>query len=644
MFYHVLGCQNLPTLPTIAMELLEKTRDPDVSMKEIARLVQSDVGLASRILRTVNSSFFGLSKPCNSIDRALNYLGLKAVKSLVLGFSMVNFSRCMKDRDFDLGTYWRRTILSATAARLLAVSTRACDADEAFTAGLFQDMGILALFIAIPEQYAPVLAGAPECHTRFAAHEAASLGFNHAQVGAALAEKWKMPANLVAGIRFHHDPDSADPRFLPIVRTIALGGIAADTMIVPQPGKSLAELKTRAAAWFHCEGDEVESLLERVNVAARELADLLDQNIGQLPEPQEILARANQQLIESQITTQREAVELERRAAELQTQTMTDALTGIANRKRFDALVAESFRNAAAGNNPLAILFADADKFKPVNDTYGHQAGDLVLIDLARRMKQTVGAAGEVCRYGGEEFAVVLPGCAASQAAAIAERIRQTIASTPFDLSAVEGAPRALKVTVSVGVAAWEPDAGQPLDSIEQLVQQADQAVYDAKHAGRNRVRVYGDQPASASIPTQGAFPLLLLQRDPLTANILRQAFIAAGAREITTAQSLGDARKRLSQWRPQESAAPGGLVITEWRLPDGDASALLQMLSTPPWGDAWRVVTLLDDDAQHEQARRACPQATGLFRKQEIASDLAAWAAARWVEFLQGLRTSQAA
>ena len=85
MLEKILACPNLPTFPTVAAEVLKLTSDPDVSMDDIAKLIKSDQGLATRVLKTVNSSFYGLSKPCSTIERAMGFIGIKAIKSLVLG-------------------------------------------------------------------------------------------------------------------------------------------------------------------------------------------------------------------------------------------------------------------------------------------------------------------------------------------------------------------------------------------------------------------------------------------------------------------------------------------------------------------------------------------------------------------------------
>ncbi len=152
----VLSCPRLPTLPGVALSLMELTRNPDVELGDIADLVQNDQALTGKILKTVNSSYYGLSQPCATIRRALAYLGLSTVTSLVLGFSLVELTGSC-DEEFDLPDYWRRCLASAAAARRIAMTTGACDPEEAFVAALMQDIGMLAMHAALKGDYDAVL-------------------------------------------------------------------------------------------------------------------------------------------------------------------------------------------------------------------------------------------------------------------------------------------------------------------------------------------------------------------------------------------------------------------------------------------------------------------------------------------------------
>jgi two-component system cell cycle response regulator len=145
--------------------------------------------------------------------------------------------------------------------------------------------------------------------------------------------------------------------------------------------------------------------------------------------------------------------------------------------RHLDSLIS----NAQKSNKPLAFLIMDIDHFKSVNDTHGHDIGDEVLREFANRISANIRGIDLACRYGGEEFVVVMPDTDVDFAYTIAERLRKSVETTPIEISR---APGALNVTISIGIAA---SAGGD-DNAEKLLHRADQALYRAKREGRNRV------------------------------------------------------------------------------------------------------------------------------------------------------------
>ncbi len=178
--------------------------------------------------------------------------------------------------------------------------------------------------------------------------------------------------------------------------------------------------------------------------------------------------------------TQRELIS-ERDA--LRRKTMLDPLTGLWNRQAAMEILERELAQAAVLGVPVALVMADIDHFKSINDGFGHLAGDAALHETARRLRSSVRAQDAVGRYGGEEFVMVLGGCDRGAAARIAETVRQQVAATP-----VAAGGEALQVRISAGVTATDPYA--PTPAVPALVQAADQALYRAKAAGRNRVEM----------------------------------------------------------------------------------------------------------------------------------------------------------
>ncbi|MDO8605899.1 MAG: diguanylate cyclase [Phaeospirillum sp.] len=160
-----------------------------------------------------------------------------------------------------------------------------------------------------------------------------------------------------------------------------------------------------------------------------------------------------------------------------------DGLTGIANRRSFDAALEQEWRRACRAGTPLSLLMIDVDHFKRYNDHYGHQAGDDCLRAVAAALAEIARRPGEVvARYGGEEFAVILPACGLDPARSLAERLREEVAARHLPHAA---SGTAAEVSVSIGVASLGGD-----DAVQALIAQADAALYRAKHGGRNRVSV----------------------------------------------------------------------------------------------------------------------------------------------------------
>ena len=190
----------------------------------------------------------------------------------------------------------------------------------------------------------------------------------------------------------------------------------------------------------------------------------------------ELLAR-----LDTQIRRKRYNHHLRASVAETIEMAVTDGLTGLHNRRYLDSHLQTLVDRAAGRDRPLAVMITDLDRFKTVNDTYGHDAGDLVLREFARRLRQNVRGIDLACRYGGEEFIVVMPDTSGDVAERVGERIRAQIAGTPFSLG--EGRPE-LTVTVSVGVSSLRHGSDTP----DALLKRADLALYEAKKRGRNRV------------------------------------------------------------------------------------------------------------------------------------------------------------
>jgi diguanylate cyclase (GGDEF)-like protein len=487
------SCTTLPTLPSIAVQVLELAQKPEADIPEIARVICKDPALSSKILRTVNSSFYGRSHNVSTISHALVILGLQSVKTLVLGFSLVSNLQKNKSKGFQHLMYWKRAVHSATAARSIAAKVGIVQQEEAFLAALLCDIGMLIFDQVVPDEYSEICAKATS-HQDLVRLETETLGMTHADAGGLLAEQWKLPPLLATPIGKHHSPETvSDPALKRLSELVHLAGRCADVFVDESPADAIAQCKKLFLDSHKIAEADADAVLADIGKKTKEVATLFEINIGAQAGYDAILKRANEALVELTLQSQAQATQLQQQNSQLQEQAFTDALMGIPNRAKFDTASGELFNAHLANKQPLSLLMLDLDKFKSINDKFGHPGGDAVLKYLGRILKAVARKAHLPCRYGGEEVALLLPNTDRATATTIAETIRRALAEKPV-LSGNQKIP----ATTSVGVATWE--AGSPLTQVAQLIKAADLALYNAKQSGRNCVKVF-----SLKRPTAGA-------------------------------------------------------------------------------------------------------------------------------------------
>jgi diguanylate cyclase len=203
--------------------------------------------------------------------------------------------------------------------------------------------------------------------------------------------------------------------------------------------------------------------------------------------------------LETRLTSSKQEIrDLQQNLEAIRAETMTDPLTGLGNRKYFDRTIIDSVRIAKQSGEPLSLLMFDIDHFKSFNDNYGHLTGDQVLRLVALSLKQSIKGRDIIARYGGEDFAVVLPNTALRQALSAADNIRRAVMSK--ELKKKSTGEILGRITISVGVSMLKPD-----DSTDSLIERADACLYAAKRSGRNRVICEVDPEFSADGRSQVA-------------------------------------------------------------------------------------------------------------------------------------------
>lgn len=215
--------QGMPMLSEVAHKLLTLVGDEDHSVKEVAALIEQDVYLAARLLRIANSAAFSRGQKIESIQRAVIHLGETLVVSIAVGASTGELlTKPLVGYEGPEGALWKHCLQVAFAARALAIMHGKVEPDRAYTAGLLMDMGMAVMSDHIAKYSDAIIKKIDEAETGmdFANYEREMIGVNHAEVGAELAQRWNLPDELVAGIRFHHAPSTGPAEHRPMLYTL----------------------------------------------------------------------------------------------------------------------------------------------------------------------------------------------------------------------------------------------------------------------------------------------------------------------------------------------------------------------------------------------------------------------------------------
>ena len=491
----------LPSLPVVAVKLLDLSRSPETEIKDVIEVIRADPAISAKILKATNSTFFGFSAKVVSVDRAVPLLGTTVVTSLALSFSLVEAAMTSGPAAEHYSDYWKQSIVHSAAAESLSQYSEKGLACEFFLAGLLMDIGRLAMLKTISEQYLPVLKTARDDVRDLTEVELQVLGFDHTQIGFELMRNWNLPESLSTAVKQHHagldqltalqdDPDYS------LVQAIAVAASIGDYFCRSNKGQALERLRSLTSSFYKLSETDLQELLVQIKARIDQTAELFATNMADLGDPADLMAQANEQLsqlamrahvastmaVARQQIVEQEKQDLQSKNEELQKQALHDALTRIYNRKFFDETLAKEVHRCARTASALGIIFLDVDRFKQLNDNYGHQFGDAVLKRVAAAVGEVLRSADTFARYGGEEFVILANQPTEKGMQKLAERIRARVEAEQL---AFEDKP--VPVTVSVGAAIAIP-ARNDTDFGARVVEAADQAMYAAKQSGRNRV------------------------------------------------------------------------------------------------------------------------------------------------------------
>ncbi len=495
----------LPTPPAGLAMVVQATGNPDTPMQRLAGLISKEPSLTTALLKLSNSAAFGVGREIRTVAQAAVLLGTRAIRNIAVSHVVRVATQNVDAGEFELESCWEESRRRATAALVLSLNAGYEYPSEAFTIGLVQDLGTLVLAVRDPS-HSRVLRDAQRLPgPQRLAEERRVTGTTHPEVFLDVGRTWGLPQDMIDVVGLHHNDlgvleDRRAARLLEICRAAdALADLVqtnAAQGTVQRATGILAGLASR-------EPLELEAVVDEIAVEMEAASEDMAIQIREQPGFKEVMAGANEALIQINLSYEELTQKLESLLQEKEELTRqlkssnealkrlaaTDVLTGVANRRAFTGALDQTLRDARASAGFVTFLMLDIDHFKDVNDTYGHQAGDDVLKEVCRRMARTVRAEDLVGRLGGEEFGVLLPECPPEVARTVGERLRECLK---------EGAivcrdGTAIPITGSFG--GWTVK-GPELPGADDILKRADEALYESKEGGRDRVTWAGGAEA----------------------------------------------------------------------------------------------------------------------------------------------------
>lgn len=488
----VLECKELPSLPAIAAQVIELTSDEQVSMDELAQTITNDQGLAAKVLRTINSSFYGLREPVSTIKRAVVLMGLRPVKTLALSFSLVTAIKENQDPKFDYDAYWRRGLYTGIAARFLLESLGKKDhAEEAFLGGLLQDVGMLALHRVLGDKYLAILTQTNGDHRCLASLELEHFETQHTDIGAMLCERWKLPEQLVTPVKFHERPTAAPASTAEIVRAVAIGNLVHDVLSAKHAAEPMRNAYKRAEKWFGLRTDAVDDIIRRTSEAAGELASLFEISTGPSANADEILRSASERL--DAIEEDDPSAGAIRRADSLSVdRNQLDELTGIFNADGFKSVIRSAFAFAKAKSESLVVVIISLDGFAQAIKAVGDGGDAEIAMEATRLLRDNFEpVAGVLGRLADDVFGVVVASVDASVVIPHADAFRSAFEECAAAITSSEAT-----LSASIGLAAIKAKEDSPFASAEQMLAGAIRAAQAAQRAGGNATRLFRPKAA----------------------------------------------------------------------------------------------------------------------------------------------------
>lgn len=480
----------LPTPPAIALRIIEEVQKEEPSFTRLTELINTDPALTARVLRIANSPIFSPVGRIDSLDKAITRMGTILLTNVALSFVLVGNFKQIPDSDFNFEYFWKRSVTAAVGANIIAREICRSN-DYIFIATLLHDIGIIIADSCLPS-YREIFSS-ESTHASINETEQDHFGFSHAKLGSELLKQWGLPDQITIPIAWHQQPDMAPGEAECPARVIYL----SDNLSAAFHGKPAAHklkiFRDELKLHYQLSDKTIDRMIEEISVQSSEVLSFFDISSKLAKSATELLQEANEALSNLNLSTtqlkrqyktekehaQRTSAQLSESNAELSRLAFQDSLTGLYNLRYFHDHFDRELQRASRYNSIFSLFMFDVDDFKVINDTYGHQAGDKLLQEIANTTLQTMRNTDLVARYGGEEFAVILSETTLDVAGEIAERLRENISQLVVDW---EG--ETLSITVSIGVSFYCSKNANLTKN--QIIAIADAGLYRSKKKGKN--------------------------------------------------------------------------------------------------------------------------------------------------------------
>ncbi|MEE8575469.1 MAG: HDOD domain-containing protein, partial [Thermodesulfobacteriota bacterium] len=366
----------LPSLPIIALKIIDAVKSEDFSTRELAAAISADPALAAKTLKLANSAFYSQDTNVDSIEKAVILLGNEALKNIALSFVVVQDYK-NEDKGFNYDTFWRSSITAAVTSDTLCKKIGRKGREEAFTMSLLMDIGQIVMYSCRPTEYKQVLKESDITDVDLVEIERTVFGYDHQEVGMQLLKDWGIPASIYMPIGFHHSPRGCPPEYIESTQLLRIARIASLLYNSDNTSDAADNLKRILMDKYEFTEDDVTTFIDTIAERTLEQLSTFDVDSGEMKPYSQILQEANQELInlnmsyEQLVVKLRESNERKKNLArelksvnqKLRALVYRDPLTGLYNHRFFFNMINKEVKRAERYAESFSLIIFHIDRF-----------------------------------------------------------------------------------------------------------------------------------------------------------------------------------------------------------------------------------------------------------------------------------------